>query len=414
MFNTRVNAMNTPAEIAQKLAQRSVDLVSFDELKAKLDVAAKEKRPLRIKYGADPSAPDIHLGHVVGLNKLREFQEQGHVVIFLIGDFTGMIGDPSGRSQTRKPLTREQVEANAKTYEKQVFKILDPAKTEIRFNSEWCSPMKFDDVIRLSAHVTVAQMLARDDFSKRYGANQPVSLVEFLYPLVQAYDSVVLKADIELGGTDQLFNMLLGRELQKAYGQPAQVVMTLPLIEGLDGVNKMSKSLGNYIGITEPAKEIFGKTMSVSDDLMWRYFSLVLCMPDPEVKALRDAVKTGQKHPRDVKDELGRRLVARFHDERASVAASEEFARVFSAKQVPDDIRTVTVPPADLKDGRSGIVALLVHANLASSNSEARRLVQQGAVEIDGQRINDPKAEVEVHKGAVIRCGKRGFVRIAS
>ncbi len=394
-------------DTAARLAERSVDLVSFDELKAKLDWAAKEKRPLRIKYGADPSAPDIHLGHVVGLNKLREFQEQGHVIVFLIGDFTGMIGDPSGRSQTRKPLTREQVRENAKSYQKQVFKILDPALTEIRFNSEWCSPMKFEDVIRLSAHVTVAQMLARDDFAKRYGANQPISLVEFMYPLIQAYDSVVLKADLELGGTDQLFNMLLGRELQKVFGQPSQVVMTLPLLEGLDGVNKMSKSLGNYIGVTEAPKDVFGKVMSVSDELMWRYFSLVLCMPENEIRNLRQAVQSGQRHPRDIKDELARKVVEKFHGRQAGEEQSAEFARVFSKKELPRDIPVLKIEGAGVT-----LIEALVKSGLADSNSEARRLIQQGAVEVAGQKIADPKARPEMPDGTVIRCGKRGFAKV--
>lgn len=400
--------MNKQVElITTELAQRSVDLVSFDELKAKLDLAAKEKRPLRIKYGADPSAPDIHLGHVVGLNKLREFQEQGHVVVFLVGDFTGMIGDPSGRSQTRKPLTREQVQENAKSYQNQVFKILDPALTEIRFNTEWCSPMKFEDVIRLSAHVTVAQMLARDDFSKRYAANQPISLVELMYPLIQAYDSVVLKADIELGGTDQLFNMLLGRELQKVFGQTPQVVMTLPLLEGLDGVNKMSKSLGNYIGVTETPKDVFGKVMSVSDDLMWRYFSLVLCMPEEELEILRQAVKSGRRHPRDIKDELARRVVAKFHGPEAGEMESLEFARVFSKKELPSDIPALKLAATDVT-----LIEALVKAGLAESNSEARRLIQQGAVEVRGQKVTDPKARPDMPDGTIIRCGKRGFAKI--
>ena len=298
--------MNTPDPMVERLTARAVDLLSRAELEAKLKQATEEKRPLRIKYGADPSAPDIHLGHVVGLNKLREFQEAGHTVVFIIGDFTGMIGDPSGRSQTRKPLDRAQVEANATSYQEQVFKVLDPAQTEVRFNSAWFASMHFEEVIRLSAHVTVAQLLAREDFAKRYSAQQPISLVEFLYPLIQAYDSVMVRADVELGGTDQLFNLLLGRELQKTFGQAPQVIMTLPLLEGLDGVNKMSKSLGNYIGINETPKDIFGKTMSVSDDLMWRYFSLVLCLPEPELAALRHAVQSGARHPREVKDELGR------------------------------------------------------------------------------------------------------------
>lgn len=396
----------------QALASRSVDLHSADELRARLERARKENRPLRVKYGADPSAPDIHLGHVVGLNKLREFQDQGHTVVFIIGDFTGMIGDPSGKSQTRKALSREKVRENAKSYQDQVFKILDPARTETRFNSEWLSPMTFEDVIRLSAHVTVAQMLARDDFGKRYAAQQPISLVEFLYPLIQAYDSVMVQADVELGGTDQLFNLLLGRELQKVFGQDPQIAMTLPLLEGLDGVHKMSKSLGNYIGVSEPPKEIFGKMMSVSDDLMWRYSALVLCRPEAEIEALKKAVQAGRRHPRQVKDEIAQEVVAKFYGAVAARAASEEFAKVFSQDQVPADIPTVRLEAADRPDGRMNIVALLVKAGLASSNSEARRLVQQGAVRVGDVRISDPKAAVAVPEGAVIRCGKRGFARV--
>lgn len=391
------------------LSRRSVDLQLPGDFLKKLESG----RPLRIKYGADPSAPDIHLGHVVGLNKLREFQDLGHTVVFIIGDFTAMIGDPSGRSQTRKPLTREQVQAHAVSYQEQVFKILDPERTEVRFNSEWLSPMGFEDVIRLSAHVTVAQMLARDDFSKRHAANQPISLVEFLYPLVQAYDSVMVKADVELGGTDQLFNLLLGRELQKIMGQEPQVIMTLPLLEGLDGVHKMSKSLGNYIGITESARDIFGKAMSVSDDLMWRYFSLVLADDEAAIAAKRDAVASGAAHPRAIKDELGRRLVAKFHDEDAAAAASEEFARVFSKDELPDDIPELRLSGDDLEAGAIGLLALMVKGGLASSNSEARRLVQQGAVKVGEEKITDPTYKVTPTSGLVLRSGKRGFLRIA-
>jgi tyrosyl-tRNA synthetase len=400
--------MNPLEQTLERLTARAVDLVSRAELEAKL----KQARPLRIKYGADPSAPDIHLGHVVGLNKLREFQDAGHTVVFIIGDFTGMIGDPSGRSQTRKPLDRAQVDANAQSYQLQIFKVLDPARTEIRFNSEWFAPMKFEEVIRLSAHVTVAQLLARDDFSKRYAAQQPISLVEFLYPLIQAYDSVMVRADVELGGTDQLFNLLLGRELQKVFGQEPQAVMTLPLLEGLDGVNKMSKSLGNYIGVNETPKDIFGKTMSVSDDLMWRYFALVLCRPEAEIAALRQAVQAGARHPRAVKDELARQVVAKFCGEAAAAGASAEFARVFSAHQLPTDIQDLVLAGAELADGKLGLVALLVKAGLAGSNGEAKRLIQQGAVELAGQKCSDPRAQVEPADGAVLRCGKRGFVRL--
>ena len=390
-----------------KITARRVDLHSADELKNRLAKSIAEKKPLRIKMGADPSAPDLHLGHCVALNKLREFQDCGHTVVFIIGDFTGMIGDPSGKSATRPQLSKEKVLENAKSYQDQMFKILDPARTEVRFNSEWFGPMTFDKVIRLSAHVTVAQLLARDDFSKRYAANQPISLVEFLYPLVQAYDSVMVKADVEIGGTDQLFNLLLGREIQKVHGQEPQIVMTMPLLEGLDGVHKMSKSLGNYIAVNDTPKDIFGKTMSVSDDLMWRYFSLVLCLPDAEIAALKAAVASGAQHPRDVKDELGRRVVAKFHGEAAGDEASAEFARVFSQNQLPADMPEVAVPAAKI-----GILTLMVKAGLAPSTSEARRLVQAGAVHVGADKVSDFRLEIQPKDGLILRSGKRGFAKI--
>jgi len=389
------------------LSARAVDFIARDDLKKKLEKAAAEGRGLRIKYGADPSAPDIHLGHVVGLNKLREFQDAGHTVVFIIGDFTGMIGDPSGRSQTRKPLTREQVAVNAESYQKQIFKILDPEKTEIRFNSEWCGKMSFEDVIRLSAHVTVAQMLARDDFSKRYAAQQPISIVEFLYPLVQAYDSVMVEADLELGGTDQLFNLLLGRELQKVMGQEPQCVMTLPLIEGLDGVKKMSKSLNNYVGVDEPARDMYGKLMSVPDDLMWKYFEYILCWPQEKVRDTHAKVAGGELHPRAVKDMLGQEVVKRFIGEAEAVQASEEFTRIFAQKELPDEIPEVVVPA-----GEMGLLSLMVQAGLAKSNGEARRLVKQGAVRIDDEKITDERAQIVPEAGMVIRSGKRGFAKV--
>ena len=389
------------------LTARHVDLFSADELKKKLEIAAKEGRGLRIKYGADPSAPDIHLGHVVGLNKLREFQEMGHTVVFIIGDFTGMIGDPSGKSATRPALSKEQVLANAESYKKQVFKILDPEKTEVRFNSEWLGEMKFEDVIRLSAHVTVAQLLARDDFSKRYGANQPISLVEFLYPLVQAYDSVMVEADVELGGTDQLFNLLLGRELQKIYGQHPQVVMTLPLIEGLDGVQKMSKSLNNYVGVDESAKEMFGKLMSVSDELMWKYFLYVLCRKPEEIEAMQAQVASGELHPRAVKDELGRCVVDRFVGEGEGAKAAEEFARVFAEKKLPTDMLELELFAEEI-----GLIDLVVKAGFAGSNGEARRLIQQGGVRIDDEQNKDIKAAITPADGMILRVGKRKFARL--
>ncbi len=390
-----------------KITARRVDLHSAEELKSRLAKSIAEKKPLRIKMGADPSAPDLHLGHCVALNKLREFQDCGHTVVFIIGDFTGMIGDPSGKSATRPQLSREKVLENAKSYQDQMFKILDPARTEVHFNSEWFGAMTFDKVIRLSAHVTVAQLLARDDFSKRYSANQPISLVEFLYPLVQAYDSVMIKADVEIGGTDQLFNLLLGREIQKAHGQEPQIVMTMPLLEGLDGVHKMSKSLGNYIAVNDSPKDTFGKTMSVSDDLMWRYFSLVLCLPEEEIAAMKAAVESGARHPREVKDELGRRVVEKFHGAVAGAEASAEFARVFSQNQLPTDMPEVMVLA-----GKIGILTLMVKAALAPSTSEARRLVQAGAVKVDEEKVSDFRLEIEPQDGMILRSGKRGFAKL--
>lgn len=396
------------------LTARSVDLVSRAELRRKLETAAAAGRPLRVKYGADPSAPDIHLGHVVGLNKLREFQELGHTVVFIIGDFTGMIGDPSGRSETRPPLSREQIAAHAKTYQDQVFKVLDRARTEVRFNSEWCAGLSFPDVLRLTAQVTVAQMMARDDFQKRFKDNQPISVVEFLYPIIQGYDSIRVDADIEIGGTDQLFNLLVGRDLQKAFGKDPQVVLTLPLLEGLDGVRKMSKSLGNYIGVTENPRDMFGKIMSIPDALMARYYALVLGRPEDEVNALTQALASGRRHPRQAKDELAKAIVERFHSPAAAQSASAEFARVFSEHKQPDEIPTVTIPMARRKDGKLGIVALLVAAGLAQTNGAARRLIQQGAVKVGDARITDITAELAVPEGCVIQAGKRGFARIVS
>ena len=389
------------------LTARSVDFVSREDLKKKLSTCAAEGRGLRVKYGADPSAPDIHLGHVVGLNKLREFQDAGHTVVFIIGDFTGMIGDPSGKSATRPALSKEQVAKNAESYKEQVFKILDPAKTEVRFNSEWLGEMKFEDVIRLTAHVTVAQMLARDDFSKRYAENRPISLVEFLYPLVQAYDSLMVEADIELGGTDQLFNLLLGRELQKVMGQEQQCVMTLPLIEGLDGVQKMSKSLNNYVGVDEAGRDMYGKLMSVPDDLMWKYFEYILCWPADKVAETRDQVARGELHPRAVKDMLGQGVVARFRSEEEGRAASEEFTRVFAQKALPDDIPEVVVAAEEI-----GLLSLMVQAGLCKSNGEARRLVKQGAVKINDEKVSDERAQITPEDGMIIRSGKRGFAQV--
>lgn len=395
-------------EQLDRLSARAVDFINRDDLKQKLEKAFAEGRGLRIKYGADPSAPDIHLGHVVGLNKLREFQDAGHTVVFIIGDFTGMIGDPSGKSATRPALSKEQVAKNAESYKEQIFKILDPEKTEVRFNSEWLAEMKFEDVIRLTAHVTVAQMLARDDFSKRYSENRPISLVEFLYPLVQAYDSVMVEADLELGGTDQLFNLLLGRELQKVMDQPQQCVMTLPLIEGLDGIQKMSKSLNNYVGVDEPAREMYGKLMSVPDDLMWKYFEYVLCWPKDKVQETQGKVASGELHPRAVKDLLGQAVVTRFIGADEAQMASEEFTRIFAQKELPDEIPEVVLPAEDI-----GLLNLMVEAGLAKSNGEARRLIKQGAVKIDDEKVSDERAQITPVEGMIIRSGKRGFAKIA-
>ncbi len=394
------------------ITARAVDLVSREELRRKLECAQAAHRPLRVKYGADPSAPDIHLGHVVGLNKLREFQDLGHTVVFIIGDFTGMIGDPSGRSDTRPPLSRAQVQANARSYQEQVFKILDPQRTEVRFNSEWCAPLKFEDILRLTAKITVAHMLAREDFQKRLQANFPVSLVELLYPLVQGYDSVMIDADIEIGGTDQLFNLLVGRDLQKAFGKEPQAVMTLPLLEGLDGTRKMSKSLGNYVGVTEPPGEMYGKLMSIPDQLMWRYFELVLCRPASEIAARRQSLEQGALHPRALKDELAQAVVSRFHGTAAAAAAAGEFKRIFTERQLPNEIPEAVIPAGQFKDNRIWIVALIVAAGLAESNGAARRLVQQGAVRLGDAKITDHQAAVECPNGSVLQVGKRGFARI--
>ena len=392
----------------EELSARLVDLHSREELGHKIEKSLKTGQPLRVKYGADPSAPDIHLGHVVGLNKLRAFQDLGHTVVFIIGDFTGMIGDPSGKSKTRPQLTKEQVAANAESYKEQVFKVLDPERTEIRYNSEWFSDMAFDEVIRLSARVTVAQMLQRDDFAKRYGSNQPISLVEFLYPLVQAYDSVMVEADVELGGTDQLFNLLLGRELQKSFEQAPQVVMTLPLLEGLDGVQKMSKSLDNYVGVIDSPRDMFGKLMSVNDDLMWRYYSLVLCKSDAEIEAM----KAEGGNPRFVKDAMAQAVIARFYDEGAASQASEEFVRLFKKKEIPDDMPEVCIPMSERDEGKIGLLTLLVKAGMAASNGEARRLVQQGGVSVADEKVTDPRAMLEIPDGTIVKAGKRRFARI--
>ena len=387
-----------------EIARGTDEILVEEELRERLRGGA----PMRVKAGFDPTAPDLHLGHTVLINKMRQFQELGHNVIFLIGDFTGMIGDPSGRNATRPALTAAQVAENAETYKEQIFKILDPARTRVTFNSEWMRGFSAADLIDLAARHTVARMLERDDFRRRYESGKPIAIHEFLYPLVQGYDSVALKADIELGGTDQKFNLLVGRQLQQAYEQRPQVVITMPLLEGLDGVNKMSKSLDNYVGITEPPEQMFGKLMSISDDLMWRYFDLLSFKTAQELDALRKAVTEGE-NPRDVKFGLARELVGRFHGDSAAADANEAFIRRFRDRQIPEDLEEVTVQS---RGGRLGLAHLLRQAQLVSSNSEGMRMIQQGAVRIDGERIEDRQMEVPAGTTHVYQVGKRRLARV--
>jgi tyrosyl-tRNA synthetase len=380
------------------------ELLLEHELKQKL----AQNRPLRIKAGFDPTAPDLHLGHTVLLNKMRQLQDLGHHALFLIGDFTGMIGDPTGKNATRPPLTREQVLANAQSYRDQVFKVLDPARTEVVFNSTWMDKFSAVDLIRLAATHTVAQMLERDDFSKRYKGNQPIAIHEFIYPLVQGYDSVALKADIELGGTDQKFNLLMGRELQKHFGQPAQCVLTMPLLEGLDGVNKMSKSLGNYVGITDTPQDMFGKLMSISDELMWRYFELLSFESLTTIEQWHEEVEMG-RNPRDIKVLLAQEIVTRFHSRQAAVDALAEFEARFQKGVLPDDMPEISVASAD---GRIGIAQMLKQANLVASTSEALRLIDQGGIKLDGEKVSDKALQLKAGAVVVAQVGKRKFGRV--
>mgnify|MGYP001819720925 CR=1 FL=1 len=377
-------------------------------VEAELVERLESGRSLRVKAGFDPTAPDLHLGHTVLINKLRQFQELGHEVLFLIGDFTGMIGDPTGKNVTRKPLTREDVMQNAATYEHQIFKILDPEKTTVMFNSQWMGEMGAADLIQVAAKHTVARMLERDDFSKRYAANQPIAIHEFLYPLIQGYDSVAMKADVELGGTDQKFNLLVGRELQKHYGQKPQVILTMPILEGLGGVQKMSKSLDNYIGINEPPGEMFGKLMSISDELMWRWFELLSFRPLDEIEGLKRQVAEGA-NPRDIKFQLGQEIVARFHDQAAAGAAQAEFVARFQKGAMPEDIPEKELPAGD---GSMPIANLLRDAGLTSSTSEAMRMIKQGAVRVDGDRIEDKGMTFDPGSSHVFQVGKRKFARV--
>ncbi len=385
------------------------DIIREEELKARLEKAIATGKPLRVKAGFDPTAPDLHLGHTVLIQKLKHFQDLGHQVIFLIGDFTGLIGDPSGKSETRPPLTEEQVKANAATYERQIFKILDRDKTIIDFNSRWMKPMAAQDLIRLAARHTVARMLEREDFHKRYTSQTPISIHEFLYPLIQGYDSVALQADVELGGTDQTFNLLVGRDLQREYGQAPQVVITLPLLEGLDGVQKMSKSLGNYVGIDEPAGVMFGKIMSISDPLMLRYFELLTDITPGDLARLKEDLAQGSKHPRQVKEELAVELVARYHGRNAAVEAAQEFAHIFREKGVPEEIEEVSLK---VEGPKLWLPKVLSEAGLSAGTSEARRLITQGGVQVDGEKVTDANLELAAGKSYLLKVGKRRFKKV--
>jgi tyrosyl-tRNA synthetase len=393
------------------LKRGTVDVIPIEELKKKLENSAATGRKLRVKLGCDPTAPDLHLGHSVVIRKMRAFQELGHDVIFLIGVFTGMIGDPTGRNTTRPPLTREQIDANAETYKAQIFRLLDPEKTIIEYNDKWLNAFKPEDFIRLTAKVTLAQMLERDDFSKRLAGGVPISLHELLYPLAQGYDSVALRSDVELGGTDQKFNLLMAREIQRAYGVEPQVIMTTPLLEGLDGVEKMSKSKNNYIGVTEPPDEIYGKVMSISDELMWRYYELLTELTPGEIARLKSEIESGARHPRDVKSELAKKLVADFHSRAEADRAEAEFIRRFRERQTPTDVPTRVIKPAapTIK-----LVDLLTQVDLAPSKAEARRLIAQGAVKVNGERVTEATFEIDTTatKEIQLQVGKLKFLKI--
>jgi tyrosyl-tRNA synthetase len=389
----------------------AVEIIQEAELRERIARSIGEGRPLRVKAGFDPTAPDLHLGHTVLIQKLKHFQDLGHQIIFLIGDFTGLIGDPSGRSETRKPLSEQEIAANARTYESQIFKILDRDRTEIAFNSAWMNKMNSAEMIELAANYTVARLLERDDFHTRYSEGEPIHLHEFLYPLIQGYDSVALRASVELGGTDQKFNLLVGREIQRAHDQEPQVVLTMPLLEGLDGKEKMSKSLGNTVGITEPPEEIFGKLMSISDELMLRYYELLSDRTVEELEGLRAALSGGELHPMKAKEDLAAEMVARFHGAVAAEAAREHFARVHQQRQVPDAIeRVVLEAPAE---GKIWLPRLLKTLGLATGQGAARRLIAQGGVRVNGIRITDPKAEIPASGEVILQVGKRHFRKVS-
>lgn len=399
----------TIAEQLEFLKKGTIDLIREQDLKSKLERSAKTGKSLRVKLGLDPTAPDIHLGHTVVVRKLKAFQDLGHTVIFLIGDFTGMIGDPSGKNVTRPPLSREEIDANAETYKTQMFKLLDPAKTELRFNGEWMDKFTAADFVRLCAKTTVKQILERDDFTKRMADEKPISLHELLYPLVQGYDSVALESDVELGGTDQKFNLLMGRNLQREFDQEPQVIITTPLLEGLDGVNKMSKSLNNYIGITEPASEMFGKVMSISDDLMWKYYELLTDLSLSEISNLRSQIDAGE-NPRNIKVQLAKLIIKDFHSASDADAAEEDFTRRFVQKEVPDEIEE-----KQIEAGSYNLAQLIADTGLAASKGEARRLIEQGGVKVNGEKATAPNADIAINSdGVIFQVGKRKFLKVTS
>lgn len=394
------------------LKRGTSEIISEEELLKKLRRSEETGKPLKVKAGFDPTAPDLHVGSAVVLRKMKHFQDLGHEVIFLIGDFTGLIGDPSGKTKTRKQLSREEVNENAKTYQNQIYKILDRDKTRIEFNSSWCDKMMFEDVIALTSRYTVARLLERDDFANRLAKNQPISVLELLYPLVQGYDSVALEADVELGGTDQTFNLLVGRTIQREYGQEPQVIITMPILEGLDGVQKMSKSLGNHIGINEPPEEIYGKTMSVADELMWKYFELATEVPQVEIDRLAARVESGEVHPKEAKQRLAREIVTLYHSLAEADAAQEHFEKVIARKELPDEMPSLIVKKGDMNDGKVWVVKMLVKAGFADSNGEARRLIQQGGVRINQEEVTVDNCDVAIKEGDVLQAGRRRFARI--
>jgi len=396
-----------------KIIKRGTEeIISEEELIRKIEKSRKEKRPLRVKQGFDPNAPDIHLGHTVGLRKMRQFQDLGHDIYFLIGDFTGMIGDPSGKSVTRKQLTEEEVKENADTYKKQVFKILNPEKTKVVFNSHWLGKLSFAEVLKVCSKYTVARMLERDDFANRYKEGKPIGIHEFMYPLMQGYDSVAMQADIELGGTDQKFNLLVGRDIQREFNQEPQIIITLPLLEGTDGVEKMSKSLNNYIGIDESPQAMYGKVMSVPDNLMIRYFELVTDVSLDEIGKIKTGLESNDLHPRDVKKMLAREIVKLYHRQSAAIVAEEEFEKVFKKKLYPEEIKKLILNKDNLKEGKIWLIKLIVLSGVVDSKSEARRLIEQGGVRINGKKISDLHFDLTVEEGMILKIGRLNFIKL--